>query len=96
MPTANQLGHSRIGTWQGIRAQSSSPCNKENTPIAARRAEALRLQSIMSPEIAGLEVPKVIKDVFYGKVVINIHIFSANCCSLRSACQPPPSFRILA
>ena len=74
MSTPNRLGHSQIGTWQGICAHSTSPGNKENTPIAARRAEALRRQSIMSPEIAGLEVPKVINDVFYSKMAIYIHI----------------------
>ena len=69
---------SQLMTWQGIPGQQTTPGNKENIPVASlgggdavpQCQEALRCQAIMSPEIWGLEMPKVISDVFYGEMVI--------------------------
>jgi len=77
MSTPSQLGgHTQLPTWQGIPDQQTSPNNKENSPVASlgggnvvqQRQAALHHQAIMSPEIVGLEVPKVIDDVFYSNI----------------------------
>jgi hypothetical protein len=87
MTTPNQLqlrGGSQFTMWQGIPDQQTPSGNKENTPIVSlgggdvHHTAALRRQAIMSPEIQGLEMPKVVKDVFYGKKVNFMHYLYVN------------------
>jgi hypothetical protein len=65
-----------------MQDRTTIPRNKENSPAASlgggdvvqqHCADALHHQAIMSPEIVGLEVPKTIKDVFYGSLFV-LHI----------------------
>ena len=80
MSTSDRLqGSSQFTTWQGIPDldQQTPSHNKKNTPVASlcggdvvrNHHAVLWHQAIMSPEIQGLEVPKVVRNVFYGKKV---------------------------
>ena len=57
-------------------------------------ADALHHQAIMSPEIVGLEVPKTIKDVFYGSLfVLHISYFTdSDLLDRPSVHANPPNF----